>query len=150
MTRRNGFTRQLNFDSNPWSYMKDLASSVIQMIWSKYNPKKVEGNASNQEEKDDDSEIDDGATTDTMIDSCATHMSEANIVMNSYLDCGMHLIFHGVVSNIVELARSFMSDHGLESKFNCLVNPFLLDVQSLRLPWCHMKYVLKKTMVSRR
>ena len=121
-----------------------IASSVIQRIWTKYNPKKGTHNAISQAEDDDDSEIDDGSTADTMIDSCVPRMWEANIVMDSYLDCGMHLIFHGVVSDIVELARSFMSDHGLESKFNRLVNPFLLDVQSLRLPWCHMKYFPKK------
>ena len=62
-----------------------ITSSVIQMIWSKYNPEKVKGNATNQEEDDDDSEIDDGSTADTMIDSYVPQMWEANIVMDSYL-----------------------------------------------------------------
>ena len=111
-----------------------IASSVVQRIWTKFNPKKGTHNAISQAEDDDDSEIDDGSTADTMIDSCVPRMWEANIVMDSYLDCGMNLVFHGVVSDIVELTRSFMSDHGLEYKCNRLLNPFLLDIQSLRLP----------------
>ena len=113
------------------------------MIRSKYNPGKVKPTNNILIKEDKDGEIDGKSTTHTMINSCVPRMWESNIVMESYLDCGMHLTFRGVVSDNIELVRSFMSDHGLESKFNHLVNPFLLDIQSLRLPWCHMKYFPK-------
>ena len=37
-----------------------------------------------------------------------------------------------------------MVDHGLTQKFERLVNSYLLDIQSLRLEWCKMKYFPKK------
>ena len=85
-----------------------IASSVIQMIWSKYNPQKVKFNNSNQEEEDDDSEIDDGSTADTMIDSCVPRMWEANIVMDSYLDCGMYLLCQFFISHYLILISLYI------------------------------------------
>ena len=64
--------------------------------------------------------------------------------MNAYLDCGMHLVFHGILAYCVEKMDEFLADHGLTQKFERLVNSYLLDIQSLRLEWCKMKYFPKK------
>jgi len=64
--------------------------------------------------------------------------------MNAYLDCGMHLVFHGILAYCVEKMDEFLADHGLTQKFERLVNSYLLDIQSLRLEWCKMKYFLQK------
>ena len=113
------------------------------MIRSKYNPGKVKPTNNILIKEDKDGEIDGKSTTHTMINSCVPRMWESNIAMDSYLDCGMHLIFQGIAADIVELAGSFMSDHGLESKFTCFVNQFLLDIQSLWQSWSQMKYFQK-------
>ena len=55
-----------------------IASSGIQSILTKYNLKKGTHNAISQAEDHDDSEVDDGFTADTMIDSCVPRMWEAN------------------------------------------------------------------------
>ena len=43
----------------------------------------------------------------------------------------MHLVFHGVVADIVEVAYQFMIDHGLVSEFMRMVNPYMLDIVTL-------------------
>ena len=57
------------------------------------------------------------------------------IVMNEYVDCGMHLVFHGVVAYCVEVLESFTSDHNLTPFFQDLVNDYLSELESLRLEW---------------
>ena len=64
--------------------------------------------------------------------------------MNAYLDCGMHLVFHGIVAYCVERMDEFLADHLLTQKFERMVNVYLLDIQSFRLDWCKMKCLPKK------
>ena len=91
-----------------------IASSVIQQIWTKYNPKKGTHNAISQVEDNNDSEIDDGSTADTMIDSCVPRMWEANIVMDSYLDCGSCPYMKGIIH---ERPRSSSANHCFFGKY---------------------------------
>jgi len=66
------------------------------------------------------------------------------MLMNSYLDCGMHLVFHDIVAYCVERIEEFMVDQGLTQKFERLVNPYLIDIQALRLDWCKIKFLPKR------
>ena len=61
------------------------------------------------------------------------------VLSDVILDCGMHLVFHGVVVNIVEVSHQFMTDHGLASEFMRMVNPYMLDIATLPLDWCQME-----------
>ena len=63
--------------------------------------------------------------------------------MRSYVDCGMHLVFHGVVATCVSVMEDFMKDHGLTQQTERLANHYLQDIQSLRLEWCKMKLLPK-------
>ena len=40
-----------------------------------------------------------------------------NISLDAFIDCGMHLVFHGIVKYPVERMVDFTNDHGLEKKF---------------------------------
>ncbi len=54
-------------------------------------------------------------------------------MMSAYIDCGTHLVFHGIVDRCIEEMESFMADHSLKTQFNKVVNIYLLDIESLRL-----------------
>ena len=50
-----------------------------------------------------------------------------NVPFDAHLDCGMHLLFHGIVADIVEQIEDFMKHHGLNKKFKKEVNRHFLD-----------------------
>ena len=58
------------------------------------------------------------------------------VKMNSFIDCGMHLIFHGIVAYIARVLDEFIADHGLTPTFEKIVNEHLLEIESMRLEWC--------------
>ncbi len=66
------------------------------------------------------------------------------MVMNAYVDCGMQLVFHGVVAYICEVMESFVSDHGLSLSFLSIANEHLSEIEELKLEWCKMKCLPKK------
>ena len=117
-----------------------VATSVRVIIWRLCRPQKSSAShcVENREETTaecDGDEIDDG------YDPLPTEggskfvpgLWNSALLMNAYLDCGMHLIFHGIVAYCVEIMDAFMADHGLTQKFERLVNTYMLDIQSLRL-----------------
>ena len=59
--------------------------------------------------------------------------------LECFVDVGMHMIFRGVTKDYIELMSGFMKDHKLETKFHEMINPFLLDIQAMRLDWCQVK-----------
>ena len=63
----------------------------------------------------------------------------SSLAMCAYVDCGMHLIFHGVVAYCVAHMEEFVKNHGLTQQFERLANHNLQDIQSLRLEWCKIK-----------
>ena len=71
-----------------------------------------------------------------------------DVLSDVFLDCEMHLVFHGVVANIVEAVHQFMTDHDIASEFIRMVNPFTLEFATLWLDWCHMKLSPKLPLVS--
>jgi len=88
-----------------------------------------------------DNEVDDGyAPVATVGESkFVPALWNSALLMNDYHDCGMHLVFHGVLAYCVEKRIFLLADHGLTQKCERLVNSYLLDIQSLRLEWCKMK-----------
>ena len=40
----------------------------------------------------------------------------STLMISAYLDCGTHLVFHGIVSYCVEQMDEFMADHGMTQK----------------------------------
>ena len=123
-----------------------VSKSLYNHVWKVCNPKSVNDN----EETDwstnvgEDGEIVDGycpvlTENSTVIPS----LWKSSLMMSAYIDCGMHLVFHGVVAYCVEEMDSFLSDHALTPKFERLANNYMLDIQSLRLEWCKMKFFPK-------
>ena len=58
------------------------------------------------------------------------------VKMNSFIDCGMHLIFHGIVACIMGVLDGFITDHKLGPTFESIVNVHLVEIESLKLEWC--------------
>ena len=119
-----------------------VAKSVQELVWNT-NHKKKDTNESRSEEDDDD-EILDGFQPINGPISCAPILLFSKMVMNVYVDCGMHLIFHGVVAYICEVMGSFVSDHGLSPSFLSIVSERLSEFKELKLKWCKMKCLRKK------
>jgi hypothetical protein len=93
----------------------------------------------------DDGEIDDGynpLTDDS--DDLMPKLWLSRLDINSFIDCGMHLIFHGILASVVEVLESFFADHKIFAAFERTVNVHLLEIQSMRLEWCKTKPVPKK------
>ena len=67
------------------------------------------------------------------------------IAMSAWIEAGMHHIFHGIVARVVLLFKQFFKDEDKNTKFETLVNPYLLEMASQRLDWLHIK-PLPKTM----
>ena len=64
--------------------------------------------------------------------------------INCFIDCAMHLIFHGVLATLVEVIDDFLTDQKLGTALPKISNPFLLELESLRLEWCKAKPLPKK------
>ena len=59
----------------------------------------------------------------------------------------MHLVFHGVVTNIVEVAHQFITERNLGSEYIRIINLYMLDITTLWLDWCHMKLSQKRLLL---
>jgi len=134
------------------SYLRTcaVATSVRDLIWMVCRPGSLVANAIQNENENElpigiENEIEDGyvpilGTQSNVVPA----LWYSPMLMNSYLDCGMHLVFHGIVAYCVERIEEFMVDQGLTQKFDRLVNTYLIDIQALRLDWCKMKFLPKK------
>lgn len=93
----------------------------------------------------EDGEIDDGYTPLTnSSDDIMPKLWHSRMTINSFIDCGMHLIFHGILALVVKVMESFFADHKIATSFERVVNVHLLEIQSLRLEWCKTRPVPKK------
>ena len=70
--------------------------------------------------------------------------------MSSCIDCGMHLVFHGIVAHTVVKMEEFVKDHGMSQQFERLSNHYLKDIQSVQLDWCKKKTTNKNAVVSQK
>ena len=97
-----------------------------------------------------DGEIDTGhAPIMTSATSYMPKIWHSRLTINSFIDCAMHLIFHGVLATLVEVIDAFMTDQKLGSAMEKTINPFMLELQSLRLEWCHAKPLPKKQWLAK-
>ena len=55
------------------------------------------------------------------------------VSMCAWIEAGMHHIFHGVVARVMSLLEQFFKDEDKNTKFEALVNSYLLEIASLRL-----------------
>ena len=69
---------------------------------------------------------------------------QSRLNINCFIDCAMHLIFHGVLATLVEVIDDFLTDQKLGTALAKLSNQFLLELESLRLEWCKAKPLPKK------
>ena len=83
--------------------------------------------------------IDDGFTIQQCGEERMPAIWDCGMPLEWFVDVGMHMIFRGVTKDCIELMSGFMKDHKLETKFHEMINPFLLDIQAMRLDWCRVK-----------
>ena len=67
------------------------------------------------------------------------------LIMSSFIDCGMHFVFHSIVAYTVVKVEALIKDHGMSQQFECLSNHYLQDIQTLRLDWCNINYYQKRS-----
>ena len=60
-----------------------------------------------------------------------------------WIETAMHLLGHGIIATILELIESVLSDHYLWKDFRKFANPFLEDIATFKLAWCHVKSLPK-------
>ena len=60
------------------------------------------------------------------------------------IETPLHLLFHGVLDDVVKVLHQFMADHNLQTSFENYVNRDLSDIAELRLEWCKTKTLPKK------
>ena len=63
----------------------------------------------------------------------------------SFIDCGMHLIFHEVLVSIVKVFNSVFTDVKMGTVFENTVNVYLLEIKLFRLEWCKTNLVPKNS-----
>ena len=61
-----------------------------------------------------------------------------------FIETPLHLIFHGILDDVVKAMHTFLTEHGMLSSFENLVNRDLSDIAALRLEWCKVKTLPKK------
>ena len=124
-----------------------VATSVRDNLWKRCRPG-ASDTVVNDEEDDDgtnDGEVNDGFVPIVSDESnVVPAIWRSALMMNAFLDCGMHLVFHGIVAYCVEMMEAFLADHAMTPQFERLVNVYLVDIQALRLDWCKMKFFPKK------
>eukprot|EP00956_Cyclotella_meneghiniana_P029838 scaffold73500_cov54-Cyclotella_meneghiniana.AAC.1 len=64
---------------------------------------------------------------------------ETSILMERFLNSPMHLIFHGLVKNVMELLHKFMIKLGRLATFERFVNKYLSEIESYRLDWLKLR-----------
>ena len=69
---------------------------------------------------------------------------QSRLDINSFIDCGMQLIFHGVLASLLEVLDSVFTDVKMGTAFENTVNVYLLEIELFRLEWCKTKPVPKK------
>ena len=116
-----------------------ITTSVRDNLWTRCRPV---GNRDVVEVVSDDGEIVDGFDPLLELDEengVIPKIWKSELKMNAYIDCCMHLIFHGIVSYCVERVEEFMKTHQVTPDFEKLVNIYIIDIQGHRLEWCKVK-----------
>ena len=135
------------------TYLKtcSIPTDVSSIIFDKCNAIKQSTLASNKEINEStpasNEEIDDG-----FADSHQVMFTDYDYVpyvwlscvsISAWIDAGMHHIFHGIMGSIMNVVSLFMKSEDKAATFESLVNPHLIEIQYLRLDWCHVKILPK-------
>ena len=67
----------------------------------------------------------------------------SKVTMSTWIDAGMHHIFHGIVARIMLLMEEVFTDEDKKTTYEDIVNPYLLEIKALRLDWMHVKTLPK-------
>ena len=90
----------------------------------------------------EDSEDTDKATE--LFEAAAPNVIRQTIVpMFTWIEAGMHHVFHGVVARIMLLMEEVFASEDKKTPFEDLINPYLLGIEELRLDWLHVKTLPK-------
>ena len=100
-----------------------------------------------------DEEIDTGhAPITTEKTSYMSKNWHSRLTINSFIDCAMHLIFHGILTSLVKVIDDFRTDQKLGLALEKILSSFLLELQlveSLRLKWCKAIPLPKKQWLAK-
>lgn len=66
-----------------------------------------------------------------------------NILMERFLNSPMHLLFHGLVSAVMDLIHKFMTLLSKLATFERLANKYLTKIESLRMDWLKLRELPK-------
>ena len=134
-----------------------VATSVRDHLWEKCKPPCANQRNQNNHVVDDemniivDGEVNDGYDPLFGEDEDKQFIPKiwiSRLKMHSYIDCAMHLIFHGILAYCVERIEEFMKTHSVTPDFEKLVNVHMTDIQSHRLEWCKLKTFPKKQWIA--
>ena len=135
-----------------------VAKSVRENLWVKCKPPTAKELANHNHAHVidtmnviDDGEIDDGYHPIFADDEEMQYIPKiwsSSLEMKAYIDCAMHLIFHGILAYCVERIEEFMKTHGVTPDFEKLVNVHMTDIQFHRLEWCKLKTFPKKQWIA--
>ena len=63
--------------------------------------------------------------------------------MERFINSPMHLLFHGIVDDVMKLVHRFMSKYKKLETFERFVNVHLLKIETFRLGWCKLRKLPK-------
>ena len=66
-----------------------------------------------------------------------------------WIEAAMHQLGHGVIATILKLIESVMSDHCIWNDLRRFANPFLEDIATFKLAWCHVKSLPKANWLAK-
>ena len=61
-----------------------------------------------------------------------------------FIETPLHLIFYGILDDVVKTLHKFLTEHGMLSSFENFVNGDLSDIATMRIEWCKVKALPKK------
>jgi len=134
------------------SALKFAAHNVVHGGWYKGNtraylsscaiPERVVDRLYHHLGRLEDSEDTDKATE--LFEAAAPNVIRQTIVpMFTWIEAGMHHVFHGVVARIMLLMEEVFASEDKKTPFEDLINPYLLGIEELRLDWLHVKTLPK-------
>ena len=141
---KDGFWNKTTMDV----YLRTCAvgQTVRDYIWK--NTKSRINRVGDDETATDEEEVSDGYEPIPSHHTIAPMIWYSELVMNSFVDCGMHLVFHGVVAYCMEVLEEFITDHKVHPSFLSIANKYITQVEELRLDWCKAKCLLKQKWIA--
>ena len=64
--------------------------------------------------------------------------------MEIFFSAPAHLVFHGVIADVVKALSEFLTHHGLTPTFESFANKYMSQIMEMRIQWCLTKTFPKK------